>query len=195
MVIDDPISSLDEHRSLTTVQELRNLADQAEQLIVFSHNKAFLCRIWESADRTARSALQVVRDGAGSSLAEWDVNADAETEHDRRYTLLTEYLSSSTGDSRAVARALRPHIESFLRVAYPAQFPASTLLGPFRNLCDQRAGTSQEVLSRADTDELANLVEYGNRFHHDTNPAWETEVVNDGELQGFVRRTMAFVKR
>ncbi|MDX6518756.1 MAG: hypothetical protein QOF50_1602, partial [Gaiellaceae bacterium] len=51
------------------------------------------------------------------------------------------------------------------------------------------------ILSRADTDELANLVEYGNRFHHDTNPAWETEVVNDGELQGFVTRTLTFVKR
>ncbi len=114
VVIDDPISSLDEHRSLTTVQELRNLADQAEQLLVLSHNKTFLCRIWESADRTTRSALQVVRDGSGSSLAEWDVSADSETEHDRRHTLLSDYLSSSTGDSRAVARALRPHIGNTL---------------------------------------------------------------------------------
>lgn len=195
VVIDDPISSLDEHRSLTTVQELRNLADRAEQVIVLSHNKTFLCRIWESADRTARAALQVVRDGPGSTLDAWDVNADSETEHDRRHTLLSGYLSSSTGDSRTVARAVRPHLESFLRVAYPEHFPASTLLGPFRNLCDQRTGTAQEILSRADTDELANLVEYANRFHHDTNPAWETEVVNDGELQGFVSRTLAFVRR
>ena len=42
VVIDDPISSLDEHRSLTTVQEVRRLGDQSQQLIVLSHTKAFL---------------------------------------------------------------------------------------------------------------------------------------------------------
>ncbi len=103
--------------------------------------------------------------------------------------------NAAAADQREVARALRPLLESFLRVAYPEQFPASTLLGPFKNLCDQRADTAREVLSRADTDELADLVEYANRFHHDTNPAWETEVINDGELRGFASRALAFAKR
>ncbi len=43
--------------------------------------------------------------------------------------------------------------------------------------------------------ELHDLVEYGNRFHHDTNPAYQTEVINDGELQGFVGRALAFATR
>jgi hypothetical protein len=29
-----------------------------------------------------------------------------------------------------------------------------------------------------------NLVEYANRFHHDTNAAWETEQINVQELAG-----------
>jgi hypothetical protein len=45
-------------------------------------------------------------------------------------------------------------IESFLRVAYPEYFPPGTLLGPFRNLCEQRIGTSAEILAEADTREL-----------------------------------------
>jgi wobble nucleotide-excising tRNase len=196
VVIDDPITSLDEHRSLTTVQELRRLAERAEQVIVLSHTKAFLCRIWESSDPTRRAALQVGRDGAGSTILSWDVDADSETEHDRRHALLRTYMSNAAAaDQREVARAIRPLLESFIRVAYPEHFPASTLLGPFRNLCDQRVGTPQEVLPRVDTDELADLIEYANRFHHDTNPAWETEVVNDGELRGFTSRTLTFAKR
>ena len=195
VVVDDPLSSLDEHRSLTTVQEVRNLAGRARQVIVLSHTKAFLCGVWESADRLTRASLQVSRDGDGSTIAAWDVDADSETEHDRRHTLLCGLMQASTGDPRVVAQAIRPHLESFLRVANPEHFPASTLLGPFRNLCDQRAGTAQEILSRADTDELRNLIEYANRFHHDTNPAWATELVNDAELHGFVGRTLAFVKR
>jgi wobble nucleotide-excising tRNase len=68
VVIDDPISSLDEHRALTTVQEIRRLADRAGQVIVLSHNKPFLCRLWEGADATVRAALEVIRDGMGSTL-------------------------------------------------------------------------------------------------------------------------------
>jgi wobble nucleotide-excising tRNase len=195
VVVDDPISSLDEHRSLTTVQEVRRLGDQSQQLIVLSHTKAFLCRLWESSDRGARAALQVARQGEGSTFEAWDVDADSETEHDRRHALLSNYLGTSSGDPRAVARAIRPHLESFLRVAFPEEFPASTLLGTFRNLCEQRVGAAREVLTRQDTDELSNLVEYANRFHHDTNPAWETETINDSELHGFVTRTLSFVKR
>jgi hypothetical protein len=30
---------------------------------------------------------------------------------------------------------------------------------------------------------LSELTEYANRLHHDTNPAWETEVINDTELR------------
>jgi wobble nucleotide-excising tRNase len=193
VVIDDPISSLDEHRALTTVQETRRLADRAEQLIVLSHTKPFLCRIWEGAPTATRAALEVGRDGIGSTLRAWDVNQDSVTEHDRRHVLLQEYVATSTPNNREVARAIRPHMEAYLRVACPEHFPPGTLLGPFRNLCQQRVGSAQEILNAASTQELSDLVEYANRFHHDTNPAWETEVINDAELLGFVNRTLRFV--
>jgi hypothetical protein len=45
------------------------------------------------------------------------------------------------------------------------------------------------------TRELGNLVEYANKFHHDTNPAWEAEGINDRELLDFVNRTFKFTKR
>lgn len=36
VVIDDPVSSLDEHRTLTTVQEIRNLVGRSVQIIILS---------------------------------------------------------------------------------------------------------------------------------------------------------------
>lgn len=195
VVIDDPISSLDEHRALTTVQEMRRLTQRAGQVIVLSHTKAFLCRLWDGADPTARAALEVSRDGTGSTLRAWDVSQDCITEHDRRHALLRDYAVSSTPNNREVARAIRPTLEAFVRVAYPEHFPPGTLLGPFRTLCQQRVGTPREILSAQDTQELLDLVEYANRFHHDTNLAWETEVINDGELSAFVTRALKFTKR
>lgn len=85
VVIDDPISSLDEHRALTTVQEIRRLASRAAQVMVLSHNKPFLCRLWDGTDSTTRAALEVARDGLGSTVRTWDVAQDSITEHDRRH--------------------------------------------------------------------------------------------------------------
>ena len=73
-------------------------------------------------------------------------------------------------------------------------FPPGTLLGPFRHLCSQRVGTPQQILDAQAGQELRDLTEYANRFHHDTNAAWETEAINDGELQVFVGRALSFAK-
>jgi len=192
VVIDDPISSLDDHRSLTTVQELRRFTERVSQVVVLSHNKPFLWRVWEGADRAIRAALEVARDGAGSTLRLWDVDQDCVTENDRRHSMLREYLSGATPNNREVAKAIRPLLEAFLRVAIPEHFPPGTLLGAFRNLCAQRVGTPQQILHPQAIRELQDLTEYANRFHHDTNAAWQTEAINDGELQGFVRRALRF---
>ena len=122
------------------------------------------------------------------------MNEDFVTEHDQRHRLIRNYLQSSTGNTLEVARAIRPSLEAFLRVACPEHFPPETRLGTFRSLCEQRVGSSDEILNSETTQELRDIVEFANRFHHDTNPAWESEVINDGELQAFVRRTMNFIR-
>ena len=147
VVIDDPISSLDDHRSLTTMHEIRRLMPRTAQVVVLSHNKPFLCNLWEGADPTLRSAFEFARDGDCSNIRAWDVTRDMVTEHDRRHAMLRDYLAAATPNNREVAAALRPVTESFLRVAYPAHFPAGSLIGQFRNICVQRLGTPQQILN------------------------------------------------
>ncbi|QGN00030.1 AAA family ATPase [Methylocystis parvus] len=196
IVIDDPMTSLDEHRSLTTVQEMRRLYSRVRQIIVLSHSKPFLCAIWEGADTSTRTAVRIARDGAGSTLAVWDVRQDCITEHDRRHELVAEYLRShDPAKERIVAGTLRPILETFVRIAYPSHFPPGALLGAFHNVCQQRVGTAAEILSANDTNELRALLDYANRFHHDTNAAWETAAINDTELTHFCERTIDFTRR
>jgi len=196
VVIDDPMTSLDEHRSLTTVQEVRRLVDRVEQAIVMSHSKPFLCQLWEGADPAWRQAMRIRRDGAGSTLDAWDVNQDCITEHDRRHTLVAHYVQTADpARERDVASALRPILEAFMRVAYPAAFPPGSLLGPFIAICEQRAGQSNEILNQADIDELRDILPYANRFHHDTNTAYQTAAINDQELTHFSTRVLRFAKR
>ncbi|NTC83557.1 AAA family ATPase [Agrobacterium tumefaciens] len=197
VVIDDPMTSLDEHRSLTTVHEMRLLGARVSQMIVLSHSKPFLLAVWNDADRAvSRTAIRVARQGAGSTLASWDVNQDAITEHDRRHAIVGDYIvNGGPATEREAAQALRPILEAFLRVAYPAHYPPGTLLGPFIHQCEQRLGTADQILSQADITELDALKDYGNRFHHDSNAAWQTAAINDQELTAFCQRTLAFARR
>ncbi len=194
VVIDDPITSLDEHRHLTTVQEIGRLAQRAGQLIVLSHSKPFLCQVWEGADKTAREAIEIARSSAGSVLRSWVVHHDLITEHDRRHALLRSYLENSLPDNRRVAEALRPVLERFVRVAYPDWFAPGDMLGKFVNLCQQRIGNADEILDATRTQELGDVLAYANKFHHDTNRAYETEIVNDGQLLDFVKRALRLTR-
>lgn len=192
VVIDDPVSSLDDHRCLTTVQEIRRLAASVSQVVVLSHSKPFLCTIWEGANQNTTAALKVTRDGNGSSIKSWSVDRDCVTEHDRRHEALRDYIRNGGPNEQEIARSLRPMLEAFLRVAYPEHFPPGSMLGHFRNTCEQRIQAGQPILNQADTHELRELIEYANQFHHEN---WQAIVINDVALTGFGRRTLAFISR
>lgn len=198
IVIDDPVSSLDANRLLTTVQEIRRLLPRVAQVIVLSHSKHFLCQTWEHSDPTQRAALQVRRDGPTSSIIDaWNVDADLITEYDRRHEDLRNYLQNgAAGHLRDIAVDIRPTLEYFCRVAYTADYPPRDLLGNFINRCQTRLAGGDPVMPAADLQELRDLTDYGNRFHHDSNPqGYLTVTVTDAELQGFIQRTLAFCSR
>jgi wobble nucleotide-excising tRNase len=197
VVIDDPMTSLDEHRSLSTIQQVLQLVGKARQVIVLSHSKPFLCQLWENGARLDRTALKISRAAVGSAFEAWDVNQDCITLHDKRHSLVTNFIASSVGaDDRAVATALRPILEVYARVAYPPDFPPGALLGPFLERCRQRVTGTSPIMSQADIDELRRLLDYANQFHHDSNPgAYQTVLINDQELADFCRRTIAFTRR
>ena len=192
VVIDDPISSLDEHRARTTVQEVRKLVNRSKQLIVLSHNKRFLCNIWEKVRSQDCVPLEIIRDGDHSKLQEWDVTQDAWTEHDYRHELLKQCAASTSSSSREAAQAIRMHLEGYLRVACPADFQPGRPLGQFVDNCRQGLNRGEAILNAKMTQELEELIEYANLFHHDTNRASRTAQINATELSGFVRRTLKF---
>lgn len=196
VVIDDPMTSLDDHRTLRTREEIIAMSRRVSQVIVLSHSKPFLCRLWEQIDRNTSTALRINRSVVGSELAVWDVRDHSYSEHDKRHELVRSYLlAADPAKEREVATALRPILEAFMRVACPAYFPPGTLLGPFIGHCEQRVGTNDEILSADDIAELRALLAYANQFHHDTNAAWQTAAINDAELTDFAERTLLFASR
>jgi wobble nucleotide-excising tRNase len=195
-VIDDPMTSLDEHRALVTVQQMLLMLDRVRQMIVLSHSKPFLLSLWKDGPKNDHAAIRITRAQVGSGLDVWNVNQDSITEHDRRYERVASYLLAADLDQeRTVAMDLRPMLEAFVRVAYPREFIPGSMLGQFVNQCAQRVGAQNQILTAADTTELRALLDFANRYHHDTNPTWQTEIINDQELTHFAERTLAFIRR
>ena len=195
VVIDDPISSMDADRSLTTVQEIRSLTQRAGQVVVLSHDKRFLCSIWRHASKAESVAFEIARSQGGSTLRNWNVTEDSLTEHDRRHKVLQEFMDNGTGELYQVARDIRPHLEGYLRTVCPQDFPPGSSVGnQFLEKCRQRLKGSDEILSETKLQELRDILEYAHKFQHDSNPHWDTEPIVDGELRTFVGRALAFTK-
>lgn len=194
VIIDDPMTSLDDHRTLTTIQQIKELVPQVEQVIVLSHSKPFLCNLWHGAQNLSLSTIKITRSGSTSTLSDWDIRVDSITEHDRNYSLVNDFIDNGNEENqRQVAVALRPMLEAFIRVAFPRVFPPGSLLGPFISTCQQRENTTNQILSEQKRIELRALLDYANQFHHDTNPAWQTQAINDQELLDHGRRTISFI--
>ncbi|HEY5203796.1 MAG TPA: AAA family ATPase [Roseiarcus sp.] len=201
VVIDDPMSSLDEHRSRNTLHEMLQLLNRVKQMFVLSHSKSFLCALWQEAPRGKGTALRLdrIRDSQSrdaSMTATWNVHADCVSDNDRRHELVLGYIQSANpAVEREVAAALRYILEAFMRVAYSTVFPPGTLLGQFLGVCQQRLGTPHQILNVTDLEELRRLVDHGNVFHHDSNPSYQTVLLNSHELTNFCQRTLAFARR
>ncbi len=114
------------------------------------------------------------------------MDADLITEYDRRHEKLRTYLqTAATGNLRDIAVDIRPTLEYFCRVAYPADYPPGGLLGNFRDRCQTRLDQANPIMSAADVQELRDLTDYGNLFHHDSNPqGYLTVVVTDAAVAG-----------
>lgn len=193
IVLDDPISSLDDGRTTTTIQKIRNLIPNSSQLIVLCHSRSFLCDIWQDSDKNNTMALKILRGPNNTStITLWDVRSDALTEYDKRHEVLRNYIEADTQEKRYVAECLRPVMEKYLRVVFPQYFLPGNTLGNFRNRVEQLKTNGKSIMVDVDIWELRDITDYANKFHHDTNPDSQTEQINDNELVGFVKRVIKF---
>lgn len=198
VVFDDPASSLDDGRALSTSQEIRGLLGRTAQVIVLSHSRPLLCQLWERADKKETATLQIRNAGPEmSTLQEWDAEAAAISEYDRLHKAVREFADSGAGQAQTVAPALRMLLESFLRVAFVEHFPPGKLLGGFLTTAKQLAQAGTPILSAGNYTELDNLREYANQFHHDTSKTWQENLsnVNETQLTGYAKRVIDFTRK
>ncbi len=197
IIIDDPVTSLDDYREISTTQEIQSLIGRTAQIIVLSHDKHFLCKIWENSDEGNTATLEIKRAVSGSTIKKWDIHPDTLTDYDVRHRKLREYNEKNVGDLGEIARNIRFVLEGYCRTSWPEHCPPGFQLGNFKEEIRRSLSSQKPILNSDIYQEFFNLIDYAHKFHHDTNSAaWQEEIRNikDAELQGFVRRTLEFTK-
>lgn len=198
IVIDDPASSLDDSRTFATARIVKKLATTCNQVIVLSHHKMFLGKIWHNS-KCEKCAFHLVREADDSQIYEWDIAKEAFTDHDITRKMLDDYLSNP-GDwsPYEVAKGVRPFLEQFLRIACgPALVQPGFILGKsFINECETKLASGAPIIKSAeDIRELEALVEYFSCFHHQGGAAIVQSPINDTELGTMVKRAINYTAR
>ncbi len=196
VVFDDPVSSLDDHRTRSTVEEIVDLIGRTEQVVVFSHSAGLLCQLRDQSGGGV-SALTICNAAANESTIEvWDIDSAAIDEYDRNHELVRGFAKTGRGETDRVAPALRMVLERFVRIAFNEHCPPGTLLGQFLDRAKNAAANGDRVMSDERWRELDKLRNYANRFHHSGSEQWQENItnVNSQELQRYATRVIEFTQ-
>lgn len=195
VVFDDPFTSLDRFRRTCTQQLIQHLSDSAKQVIIFSHDPFFLKLLADECPSMATNvkALQMSKAGDTTVIGEWDIQMEVQTSYTKDYSTLLDFYRERKGDTRAVARTIRPFLEGMLRSHFPGQFQQNEWLGDFINKIRSANATNGLQHAKADINELDSINGYSKKYHHQQNENADSEPINDDELHGYVKRTLRLV--
>jgi wobble nucleotide-excising tRNase len=191
VIFDDPFNSQDAFRKDHTVRKMRECGQDCAQVLVLSHDQQFLNRIWDCLREKAaeRKTLELRRIGLqNTTILLWDIEAATQGAYKADRKVLTEFYHENRGDPRQVVQKIRPVLETYTKnLGAGALAEADTLgviVGKIRT-----SGPTHQLYPVCDGLEELNI--YTRRYMHGgENPNAATEPISDGELHGYVKRTL-----
>ncbi len=191
VIFDDPFTSLDSFRRNHTVHQIFRCGTNCAQVVLLSHDPAFLKLLWDRIAPADRKTLQLVRVGEdNTNVVEWDIEKAVMARFHAQLDALQRFYSDNEGESRDVIRDLRPVLEAYARNLYPTQFDDDDTLGVIVGKI-RRAGAAHLLFPIVD--DMDEINAYCRRYHHGESPGAATEPVDNAELHGYVRKTLALV--
>ena len=192
VIFDDPFNSQDRSRRTLTKDLIRKCGQECKQVIVFSHDPYFLKHLSDSLPPADKKCLQLSRVGATNTAIEaWDIENETKEGYFQDHADLTFYLQQGSKELRDNARKIRPVLEGYCRYRFPGQFDDCGWLADMIEKIRTK-GTVHQLYSLVN--EVESIKDFSKKYHHDiSGPKADTEFIDDGELQGFVIRTLAIV--
>ena len=190
VVFDDPFNSQDSFRKDHTVRKVRDCGEMCTQVIIFSHDLHFLRRIWDRLQEkpAERQCLELKRIGLyNTTIVEWDIEAATQSAYKTDRQVLTDFYHDGLGEVRDVVQKIRPVIETYTKILAGDIVTEADTLGVIVGKL-RAAGPTHQLHPLCDG--LDDLNIYTRRYHHGENQHAATELITDGELHSYVKRTL-----
>ena len=194
VVFDDPFTSQDRSRRTATQSTICNIAKQVRQVFLLSHDPYFLRSVWDGFKGGGNmKCFQFFRMANGTNVGEWDIEQETAGEYAKKHRVLWDYVYHATGTPRAVAQTIRPVLEEYLRLKLPQSFADGEWLGDFIGKIRGAPDTDPMAAAKCILPRVELINEYSKRYHHSSNPAADTEIVDDAELTNYANATLDLV--
>lgn len=191
VVFDDPFNSQDAFRRRQTVHEIIKTGRICAQVIVLSHDIAFLKEVWKKAPSSDRVSLQIFDARAlGTKISEIDLETACQGRMASEIDAMQTYLVTGAGVPLDLIKKMRVVLETYCRTTYPVCFCGTDWLGDI--IGKTRSDAAHPASSLCE--ELEQINDYTKQYHHGEDTTDLTpDQIDAGELTGFVRRTLKVV--
>lgn len=201
VVVDDPMCSLDLNRKQHTRTVLKEICSKAEQLVVLAHDIYFVRDLRDELTpkdgsyQVAVFGLKYAAHGY-SNFDKLDVDKECQSPYFHHHGLLVDFVSNGNGDTRQVAKAIRPLLEGYLHRRFPGLIPTDLVFGKVVGFISASVAPSPVCHAQSIVHELNEINNYAGQFHHDTNPGnADTVVITPTELHTFAIRALNVIHK
>jgi wobble nucleotide-excising tRNase len=186
IVVDDPMSSLDQSRQFTTQMALKELSEKGKQLIVLSHDPRFLQSFLENGFFHSEDfvTLELTRSSNDYTIMkECNLDDCIQTGYKKNYRTVSDYvLQGQCRDKVLVVRSIRPMVEATLRYRYLDSLKGAESLGKMIGIIEQSQSDSPLFRARSILPKLKEINVYTAGHTHDTSADDSLQQITDSEL-------------
>ena len=210
VVLDDPMSSLDNYRKDATIVEIEKLINNGYQTIVFSHDPFFLSEIQKYSilsqhtkcfeiDVSYKKSNPLKADSSqyiSSQMVERsDYDSHVLHSYHKEYNKLYDFVADAKDESKVeVARSIRPILEAHLRFLYPREFNEGVWLGNMITMIrDETDPSSHFFDTHNQISQITKINEFSKAFHHADGFDTKIQSLDLQTVQSYAQETLQFV--
>jgi wobble nucleotide-excising tRNase len=197
IVFDDPFHSQDRSRQSRTIERIHGIARDAKQCFVLSHDLEF-ARAVATAHGVASRTFYLDPLVDQTTLQAKELPMLPSRAYEQKYTLLDRFISEPaefTSQLNNVAGTLRTILEEYLQFKFPRHWTeGQDWLGTMIGKISGATGDDPFVNCQDIVDDLTQVNEYSQRFHHRTTGA-TADVPDARELVTYARQTLSIIHK
>nr|AHL64195.1 ATPase [Photobacterium damselae subsp. damselae] len=210
VVLDDPMSSLDNYRKDATIVEIEKLINNGYQTIVFSHDPFFLSEIqkysilsqhtkcfeidvsYKKSDPLKADSSQYI---SSQMIERSDYESHVLHSYHKEYNKLYDFVANAKDESKVeVARSIRPILEAHLRFLYPREFNEGVWLGNMITMIrDETDPSSYFFDTHKQISQITKINEFSKAFHHADGFDTKIQSLDLQTVQSYAQETLQFV--